>query len=54
VTVVVSIAGMFTKIAVAAAVPVMVVFAPAVIAVPVPIKEPLTIMVRSNPTCARI
>jgi hypothetical protein len=45
---------MFTKIPVTVAVPMMVVVAPAVIALPVPIKEALAIMVRTNPTCARI
>jgi len=45
---------MFTKIPVAVAVPVMVVFTPATVTLPVPRKETLTVMVGSNPTRARI
>jgi len=44
----------FTKIPVMVAVPVMVVFAPAAIAFPVPRKEALSVVVGHNPTRAEI
>jgi hypothetical protein len=45
---------MLTIIAVMVAVPVMVVFPPAVIAIPVPFKESLSVVAGTNPTCAGI